>query len=275
MIVNLFETFGLVPQPCYPESFNSSNTGKLDTLLTTKLREYALELRALHSAAMWSLAELADGRSYAERFALASQSARKRKEEQMSEVYRILAIALGAPPKPTDTITWEYYSKKDAKYHKVQCTPREFYRDHVAVRLADAFSLVNDPRHEYGTAMTVSRLGNVWGGRPVRYVNVEAEVLKQTAIKLLKADIPTWFGCDVGKCSSSALGIMDTQLYDLDEGFGVTLGMTKAQRLQTGDSAMTHAMLLTGVHLDEATGKPVRWRVENSWGVDACDKGCV
>lgn len=67
---------------------------------------------------------------------------------------------------------------------------------------------------------------------------------------------------------------MDTALYDLDEGFGVSLKMTKAQRLETGDSAMTHAMLITAVHLDDA-GKPVRWRVENSWGADACDKGCV
>ncbi|GAA5840676.1 hypothetical protein JCM9279_007399 [Rhodotorula babjevae] len=272
MIVNLFETFGLVPQACFPESFNSSNTGKLDTLLTTKLREYALELRSIHSAAMATLGELADTKSHAERAALATQSARKRKEEQMQEVYRILAIALGQPPKPSDQITWEYYSKKDKKSHRVDCTPKEFYHDHVAVRLADAFSLVNDPRHEYETALTVSRLGNVWGGRPVRYVNVDVDVLKQTAIKLLKADIPTWFGCDVGKCSSSTLGIMDTRLYDLDEGFGVSLGMTKAQRLETGDSAMTHAMLLTGVHLDEA-GKPVRWRVENSWGAEACDKG--
>ncbi|GAA6046938.1 hypothetical protein JCM3770_003439 [Rhodotorula araucariae] len=272
MIVNLFETFGLVPQPVFPESFNSSNTGKLDTLLTSKLREYALELRELHSAAMTTLAELADGKSYRERFALASRSARRRKEEQMAEVFRILAIALGQPPKPNDQITWEYYSKRDSKYHEVKCTPLEFYRDHIAIRLASAFSLVNDPRHKYETAMTVSRLGNVWGGRPVKYVNVDVEVLKETAIKLLNKDLPVWFGCDVGKCSSSALGIMDTKLYDLDEGFGVSLKMSKAQRLATGDSAMTHAMLLTAVHLDEQ-GKPVRWRVENSWGADACDKG--
>lgn len=36
---------------------------------------------------------------------------------------------------------------------------------------------------------------------------------------------------------------------------------------------MTHAMVLTAVHLDEETGKPVRWRVQNSWGTAAGDKG--
>ena len=48
--------------------------------------------------------------------------------------------------------------------------------------------------------------------------------------------------------------------------------MTKAERLLTGESLMTHAMVLTAVHLD-AAGKPVRWRVENSWSVAAGTDG--
>ena len=35
---------------------------------------------------------------------------------------------------------------------------------------------------------------------------------------------------------------------------------------------MTHAMVISGVHLD-ATGKPIRYKVENSWGSDSGDKG--
>ncbi|GAA5969388.1 hypothetical protein JCM11641_008098 [Rhodosporidiobolus odoratus] len=273
MIVNLFSTFGLVPQSVFPESFNSSATGKLDTLLTTKLREYALELRDLHTSAMTTLADLREGKTHAELKALAVTSGRKRKEEQMSEIFRILAIALGQPPKPTDSFTWEYYSKKDKKYHSIESTPLEFYKKHCVVNVSTHLSLVNDPRHQYPSLLQVDRLGNVWGGQDVRYVNTSIDDLKATAIKLLKADVPVWFGCDVGKCSSSTLGIMDTALYSLDEGFGITLGMDKAQRLRTGDSCMTHAMLLTAVHVDEKTGKPVRWRVENSWGATACDKG--
>ncbi|BGP18568.1 bleomycin hydrolase [Rhodosporidiobolus nylandii] len=280
MIVNLFSTFGLVPQSVFPESANSSATSKVDTLVTAKLREYALELRALHDAALSSLSSL--DKSYAEKKALAIASARKRKEEQMSEVYRILCIALGQPPKPTETFTWEYYSKKDKAYHRVDTTPLEFYKKYCLVDVSTHLSLVNDPRHDYSTLLQVDRLGNVVGGQPVKYINTHIEQLKSTAIKLLKADIPVWcvpgyaacsFGCDVGKFSSSSIGIMDTEIYDLDEGFGITLGMDKAQRLRTGESCMTHAMLLTAVHVDEKTGKPVRWRVENSWGAEACDKG--
>jgi bleomycin hydrolase len=35
---------------------------------------------------------------------------------------------------------------------------------------------------------------------------------------------------------------------------------------------MTHAMVFTGVHLDD-NGKPLRWRVENSWGEEVGKKG--
>ena len=35
---------------------------------------------------------------------------------------------------------------------------------------------------------------------------------------------------------------------------------------------MTHAMVITAVHLDQ-DGKPVRYKVENSWGETAGNKG--
>lgn len=36
---------------------------------------------------------------------------------------------------------------------------------------------------------------------------------------------------------------------------------------------MTHAMVISGVHLDSKTGRPVRYKVENSWGETAGEKG--
>ena len=165
--------------------------------------------------------------------------------------------------------TWEYYTTPDDKktgskkqYKKLTMTPLEFYR-HADYSLPNSISLIHDPRNAYNTAYEVERLGNVVGGSAVRYVNCEIGILKATAIKLLSEDRPVWFGCDVGKNSSSALGIMDQRLFATECGFGTKMGLSKAERLQTGDSAMTHAMTLTGVHLDQ-DGRSVRWRVENS-----------
>ncbi|KAK5004054.1 bleomycin hydrolase [Cryomyces antarcticus] len=65
---------------------------------------------------------------------------------------------------------------------------------------------------------------------------------------------------------------MDTSLFDYELGFSVRLGLEKAQRLMTGESAMTHAMVLTAVHLSPS-GAPIRWRVENSWSTSAGTDG--
>lgn len=100
------------------------------------------------------------------------------------------------------------------------------------------------------------------------------KTIKSATISMLKAGFPVFFGCDVGKFSDSASGIMDTDLFNWSLGFNLTFGtgMTKAARIEAGESAMTHAMVLTAVHLDK-DGKPVRWRVQNSWGESAGDKG--
>ena len=45
-------------------------------------------------------------------------------------------------------------------------------------------------------------------------------------------------------------------------GFPVEGALDKAERLDFGESLMTHAMVLEGVRLDDA-GRPVLWKVEN------------
>jgi len=130
----------------------------------------------------------------------------------------------------------------------------------------ECFSLINDPRNEYSKLYTVDKLGNIWGGRPVLYVNTEIENMKSVVVKMIKAGVPVFFGCDVGKFSDTATGIMDTALFEYSSAFDIELKLTKAQRLQMCESAMTHAMVITGVHIDLITGQPVRYKVENSWG---------
>jgi bleomycin hydrolase len=54
--------------------------------------------------------------------------------------------------------------------------------------------------------------------------------------------------------------------------FGNKFRLDKASRLEYEDSEMTHAMVITGVDLDDQ-GNPRKWRVENSWGPQIGDKG--
>ena len=95
--------------------------------------------------------------------------------------------------------------------------------------------------------------------------------MQSIAISVLRLKKPVWFGADVGKFSNSRLGILDNDIYDYSLGFNISFNMNKGDRLQYGESSMTHAMVFTGVHLED--GKPIRWRVENSWGQDRGDEG--
>jgi bleomycin hydrolase len=100
---------------------------------------------------------------------------------------------------------------------------------------------------------------------------LDIDTFKQLAVKQLQAGETVWFGSDVGKSSERQKGIMDTDFYHVDDLFDVDLTMTKAERLDYGESLMTHAMVLTGVDLVD--GKPTKWKVENSWGDKVGTKG--
>lgn len=262
MAANVVEKYGLVPQILYPDSSNAMSSGTMNSLVTTKLRENALELRRLSRKSQNSRSLIGGV-----------------KDKMMREIHLMLTLMLGPPPNPSKEFTWEYYDKDD-KFFSLKTTPLKFAAElssKVSVQansgadVSSFFSLVNDPRNSYGQHLSVSKLGNVIGLRPVRYVNVDMDTIKKAAIAMLRSEMPVFFGCDVGKFSNSASGIMDTGLIDYELGFNIHLGLTKAQRLMAGESLMTHAMVLTAVHVID--GKSVRWRVQNSWGEGVGTKG--
>ncbi len=275
MATNLVVKYGCVPQSVYPESFNSSNTSKINWLAKAKLREMAQELRDTKRIVEERLNDsLRAGRiSRAQRDAAVLETVRAKKERQMKDVYRILAIAYGEPPKPNDEFTFGYMDSKN-KYRSVTTTPYDFQVKYTGAFTAKgSASIVNDPRNELGKLMTVERLGNIWNGQPVKYINKDPDFMIEKVVETLKAGYPVWFGVDVGAYSHTPSGIMDVNLFDYENAFDIKLGLTKKERLEMGESQMTHAMLISAVHLDEKTGKPVRFRVENSWGPTAGKDG--
>ena len=253
MLCSLIEKYGLVPKSVYPESVSSSATAEMTAYMTEKLREDACILRTAYQSGT------------------PVEALRKQKDAMLSDIYRILTISLGKPPK---TFTFEYRDKDKVFHRDENLTPKAFYDKYIGVNLRDYISLINAPTADkpYYRSYTVQFLGNVAEGRPVRYVNLPSDELKKAAIAQLSDGEPVWFGCDVGKRSNRDTGIMDPHVYDLESLFGVHFGMNKAQRLDYGHSLMTHAMVFQGVNLDE-NGKPNRWRVENSWGDEPGKKG--
>jgi len=287
MVVNLVEKHGLMPKKCFPEAFSCESSGRMNAILRSKLREFALDIH-----------------SHIDRVGADDDASVKALiKEQMKTVFRIVSICLGMPPK---SFTWEY-TDKSKKYNKVaNITPQDFYHEHVkpVFNLSEKVCLVTDPRpsNPTGKTYTVDCLGNVVDGKPTVYNNQPVETLIELAAKSIKAGEPVWFGCEVGKHMASKQGILDLEAHDYQLVFDtkVNLNMTKAQRLIYGESCMNHAMVLTGVSIvnddgeavtngdcgangggggggsDESAplgGQVTKWRIENSWGEDRNEKG--
>lgn len=252
MFVALVRKHGLVPKTVMPETVSSSGTAQLNRDLSAVLRQAARDLRAAKEAGA-TADELAE-----------------RKAQALDVVHRMLCLHLGTPP----TKFWWQWRDKDKGFHRDgEMTPHEFAERYATLPLDDYVCLVHDPRpsSEVGRTYTVEALGNVVGAPPVTYLNVDIDLVKQLAADSIVGGEPVWFGCDVGQMYDAEAGIWDATLYDYDSLYGHTTDLGKADRLLHQGTAMTHAMLLTGV--DVLDGTPRRWRVENSWGDEKADKG--
>ena len=139
---------------------------------------------------------------------------------------------------------------------------------YVGIDLGDYVSIINSPTDDkpFGRSYTVKYLGSAVEGE-VKYLNLPIEELERLAIEQMKSGEPVWFGSDCGKYGSGLTGIWDPDSYTAEAMLGLDTTMSKADRLDYGDSRMNHAMVLTGVNIGP-DGLPDRWKIENSWGED-------
>jgi len=253
MFVNLVEKYGVIPKSFMPETKSSNNSGAMNALLETKLREYAKLIRD----------EQANDSELEKLYSI--------KQRSLEEFYRMLTVSLGKPP---TEFYWEWRDKEEKFQRHGMMDPKEFYREYIGIDLNDLICLINAPTLDkpFNRTYTVRNLGNVVEGRPIRYLNVDMKSLKKATVDTIKDNHAVWFGCDVGQMLATERGAMDLNIYDYELVFGTRFNLDKASRLDYGCSKMTHAMLLTGVDLDDGD-QPNKWRVENSWGAKIGDKG--
>ncbi len=239
-VSNLIMKYGVVPKEAMPETYQSNSTSQMGMILKLKLREWALELRGLKEA-----------------------KAMKRKEEMLSEVYRILVECLGVPPTEFE---WARYDRLGNLVSKKTYTPKSFYEEYVGEDLEHNYIMVmNDPSREYGKVYEIEYDRHVYDGENWLYVNLPIERVKELAIASIKDNTAMYFSCDVGKFLDRKKGTLDVANFDYASLFGTEFGMDKRERIQTYASGSSHAMTLIAVDLDEA-GVPRKWMVENSWG---------
>lgn len=277
---NLVAKWGVVPKSAMPETASTKDSSQMNATLGRMLRRDAAELRRL----------VASGGDEA--------GVTAAREAMLADVHRVLCACLGEPP---TTFDLELSVGPKAKVDEALCeaalpardgddekprrilrergiTPREFQERYVGFDAADYVELVHVPATglEEGHAYGVRWMDTVSGGAPMRLLNVGIEAVEDAAVASLKAGVPCYMACDVmqefGRNLDDFPGTLALGTIDREGLFGVELGMSRTDMLDARETCFTHAMTFQGVELGE-DGRPAAWRVENSWGKDACKDG--
>lgn len=252
MFAKLIEKYGIVPLYAMPETQSGKDSKIINEIVNERLRQGAKELRNMNR----------DGKSIEE--------IEEQKECILVDMYNIICHFLGEPPKVFDFEYWDL----DGVFHRDKdITPLEFYDRYSKVKPIDYISIINFPTEDkpFGNTYSLKYLGSVVDDEPIKYLNLDIEVLRQAAIAQIKDGEQVIFGCDVGKMSHRELGILDTNLYNYETVLNASFNMTKEDRLMYRGTSLTHVMTFTGVNIVD--GKPNRWKIQNSWGEAEGKKG--
>ena len=248
-VSNLVMKYGVVPKSAMAETFQSENTRHMRTILSLKLREFALQLREAKAADTAAL-----------------------KTTMLSEIYSILVKCLGVPPTEFE---WTRYNAKGEKVSTKRYTPKSFYNEFLGDDLENNYvMLMNDPTREYGKVYEIDYDRHMYDGANWLYINLPIEQIKQIAIASIKDNTALYFSCDVGKYFDRAKGVLDLKNMDYESLFDTSFAMDKKQRIQTFASGSSHAMTLIAVDID-SNGNTTKWMVENSWGPKSGYRGNV
>ena len=249
MMVSLVKKYGICPKTAMPETYQSSNTMTMNRIINRRLRKFVADGKKVHEVE--------------EMLAL--------KDECLKECYSLLCNCFGVPPV---SFTFEYYDKKDKYHAHYDVTPMEMYEKYLGVDLDEYIGIINGPTKDkpFYQTYTVKYLGNVIGTEnEVFFLNLPMKDFKDLILKQLKDKEIVWFGCDCSKDANKILGLWDDQSYDYGNTLKMKLDLSKEEMLDTRESAMNHAMVITGVNL--VKNKPTRWKIENSWGEKVGNKG--
>ena len=252
---DLAEKYGVVPMEAMPEPYSAENTSRMAELISSKLREFGLELRKMVAAKK------------------SKRDIQARKTEMLGTVYHMLTVSLGNPVKE---FTYAFKDKNGKTVGKPRkYTPKEFYDETVGHPLNGTFVMVmNDPRRPYWKTYEVEYDRHTYDGHNWKYLNLPVEEIAKLAIASLKDSTKMYSSYDVGKQLDRKRGYLAMDNYDYGSLYGTTFPMDKADRISTFDSGSTHAMTLVAVDLDE-NGQPKKWKVENSWGASYGQGGCL
>ncbi|MBC8203998.1 MAG: aminopeptidase, partial [FCB group bacterium] len=193
---------------------------------------------------------------------------RKEKVEMLKEIYRMLVINMGIPPK---SFEWRYTNEDDSLIIE-RHTPMSFFKDVVGMNMSNYVCFCNCPINEYNKLYQIKLARGAWDGTDWKYINLEMDKIKEFAYKALMDTIPVEFSVDMGHEVYSKGGYMFFDVYDYSAIYGIDFKFSKSIGVLMRESLPNHSMMLVGVDTD-VEGGPMKWRIENSWGSDRGEDG--
>jgi bleomycin hydrolase len=200
---------------------------------------------------------------------------------------------------------------KRKKFISSKMTPKEFADKYLKENLDDYILLLNYPSEKYPFNQTyLNKMNiNIIEDNEIQYkaLNVDINVMKKAVIDSIKDNSPVWFACDVTIDANRYEGYLSTEVVNPSKTFNIDFNYDKVDRVELMNTECNHAMTFIGVHLendninkdvnsvedDKKEGKdendkkdedkkeckdveykPIRWKVQNSWGDDRGKKGC-
>ncbi len=264
--VNLMIKYGAVPISAMPETKQSVSTGQINNLAGLKLKSFAAELRKMYT----------DGKKV--------NDLRRRKVAMLAEIYKLMVYNYGQPPtefvfryekkdKPDPEIedSTKTDEVKPAVYISQTYTPKSFYDEFIAADILDYISVIDYPTKPYYQTYQW-QWGNLAEKPDIVSLNLPVSKLKEYTKKMLLDSLAVCFACDVSRGNLTDSGIFAYNLYEYDKVFNLDFTVPKSERVDYREGVANHMMVILGVDTT-GDGRPVKWLVENSWGVDRGDKG--
>lgn len=246
----LIKKYGLVLEIYMKDSNSASNSRILNILFSEKIKSDVKKILDLKK----------------EKKSL--ELIRKEKEKMLEENYIFLSKILG---EPITKFNLEYYDKDKNLVQIKNMTPQKFRDKYLTIDLDEYVSLYNLPRYNRKLYKKYCRKynGNIFNHSKVEYLNVPIEEMIEASVKQLKDGMPVAFTCPTNKFWNIKEGILDTRIYDYDKVLNLN-HLNKEDGFNLEDINPNHLMTFVGVHLEN--NKPLRWKVENSWGNDKDNK---
>ena len=238
---HIIAKYGMVPQEVMPERFSSTDNVSLMKTVTRMLRRYGLQLR---EAKGWDLQSV--------------------KEQALSDIYRLLVATLGEPPREFDYTLCD----KDGRVLSVaHYTPQTFRDTFILHDMEEDYAIfMDDPTLPYYRMYEVEESRNCYEYANWRFLNVPMSDIRKMGVASLAGGRRFYISADTMHDYLMTEGIYDTELFALDSLLGICSTMSKEELVRSAETRSVHAIAVAGVKLD-ATGEPVKWVIENSYGL--------